>query len=45
MNKRDLGCQREDRILVADEEILHEIETSHEQVLFVRKHFLHKCQN
>jgi hypothetical protein len=26
MNKRDLGCQREDRILVAEEEILHEIE-------------------
>jgi hypothetical protein len=26
MNKRDLGRQREDRILVAEEEILHEIE-------------------
>jgi hypothetical protein len=26
MNKRDLGRQREDCILVADEEILHEIE-------------------
>jgi hypothetical protein len=26
MNKRDLGCQREDRILVEEEEILHEIE-------------------
>jgi hypothetical protein len=25
-NKRDLGRRREDRILVADEEILHEIE-------------------
>jgi hypothetical protein len=32
MNKRDLGRQRKDRILVAEEEILHEIETSHEQV-------------
>jgi hypothetical protein len=28
MNKRDLGRQREDRILVAEEEILHEIENS-----------------
>jgi hypothetical protein len=27
MSKRDLGGQREDRILVAEEEILHEIET------------------
>jgi hypothetical protein len=26
MNKRNLGRQREDRILVAEEEILHEIE-------------------
>jgi hypothetical protein len=26
MNKRDLGRQREDRILVAEEEILHDIE-------------------
>jgi AcrR family transcriptional regulator len=26
MNKRDRGRQREDRILVAEEEILHEIE-------------------
>jgi hypothetical protein len=26
MNKRDLGRQREDRILVAEEEILHEID-------------------
>jgi hypothetical protein len=26
MNKRDLGRQREDRILVAEEEILHGIE-------------------
>jgi hypothetical protein len=26
MNKRDLGRQREDRILVVEEEILHEIE-------------------
>jgi hypothetical protein len=26
MNKRNLGCQREDRILVTEEEILHEIE-------------------
>jgi hypothetical protein len=26
MNKRDLGRQREDRILVAEEDILHEIE-------------------
>jgi hypothetical protein len=26
MNKCDLGCQREDCILVAEEEILHEIE-------------------
>jgi hypothetical protein len=26
MNKRDLGRQREDRILAAEEEILHEIE-------------------
>jgi hypothetical protein len=26
MNKRDLGLQREDCILVAEEEILHEIE-------------------
>jgi hypothetical protein len=26
MNKRDLGRQREDRILVAEEEILHRIE-------------------
>jgi hypothetical protein len=26
MNKRDLGRQREDRILVAQKEILHEIE-------------------
>jgi hypothetical protein len=25
MNKRDLGRQREDRILVAEEEILHEL--------------------
>jgi hypothetical protein len=25
MNKRDLGRQREDRILVAEKEILHEI--------------------
>jgi hypothetical protein len=28
MNKRDLGRQREDRILVAEEEILHEMITS-----------------
>jgi hypothetical protein len=27
MNKRDLGRQREDRILVAEEEILHEIDS------------------
>jgi hypothetical protein len=26
VNKRDLGCQREDRILVAEEEIIYEIE-------------------
>jgi hypothetical protein len=26
MNKRDLGRQREDRILVAKEDILHEIQ-------------------
>jgi hypothetical protein len=26
INKRDIGRQREDRILVAEEEILHEIE-------------------
>jgi hypothetical protein len=26
MNKRDLGRQEEDRILAAEEEILHEIE-------------------
>jgi hypothetical protein len=26
MNKRDLGRQREDRVLVAEENILHEIE-------------------
>jgi hypothetical protein len=26
MNERDLGRQREDRILVAEEDILHEIE-------------------
>jgi hypothetical protein len=32
MNKHDLGCQREDRILVVEEEFLHEIETSHKQV-------------
>jgi hypothetical protein len=30
LNKRDLGRQREDRILVAEGKILHE--TSHEQV-------------
>jgi hypothetical protein len=28
MNKRDLGYQREDRILVAEEEILHEPATN-----------------
>jgi hypothetical protein len=33
MNKRDLGRQREDRKLVAEQEILHEIKTCHEQVL------------
>jgi hypothetical protein len=34
MSKRDLGHQREEeRILVAEEEILHETENGHEQVL------------
>jgi hypothetical protein len=33
MHQRDLGRQREDRILLAEEEIPHEIETSHEEVL------------
>jgi hypothetical protein len=33
INKRDLDREREDRILVAEEKILHEIETSHDQVL------------
>jgi hypothetical protein len=28
MNKRDLGRRREDRILVAEEEILHELGVS-----------------
>jgi hypothetical protein len=31
MNKRDLGRQREDRILVAEEEILHEIDNQPNQ--------------
>jgi hypothetical protein len=35
MSKRDLGGQREDRILVAEEEILHEMKPSHEKVLGV----------
>jgi hypothetical protein len=26
MNKHDFGCQREDRILITEEEILHETE-------------------
>jgi hypothetical protein len=37
INKRDLDREREDRILVAEEKILHEIEASHDQVLEFRK--------
>jgi hypothetical protein len=34
MNKHDLGRQREDRILVAEEDILHEIQERHFQRSF-----------
>jgi hypothetical protein len=34
MNKRDLGRQREDRILVAEEDIPHEIQERHFQRSF-----------
>jgi hypothetical protein len=34
MNKRDLGRQREDQILVAEEDIPHEIQERHFQQLF-----------
>jgi hypothetical protein len=35
MNKRDLGLQREDRILVPEKEFLTKLKTNHEQVLGV----------
>jgi hypothetical protein len=35
MNKRDLGRQREDRILVAEEKFFTELKTGHEKVLGV----------
>jgi hypothetical protein len=34
MNKRDLGRRREDRILVAEEDIPHEIQERHFQQSF-----------
>jgi hypothetical protein len=34
MNKRDLGRQREDRILVVEEDIPHEIQGRHFQQSF-----------
>jgi hypothetical protein len=33
MSKRDLGRQREDRILVAEEKFFTKLKTSHEEVL------------